>query len=71
MALPNSNQIIMKNLTKLLALFFCINVLNAQTIYEEFDSYKLGENREIKIQLPRNYEEKHRKKLSIVCCIRW
>jgi len=31
--------------------------LNAQTIYEEFDSNKLGERRQIKIQLPRNYEE--------------
>ncbi|MBT8267426.1 MAG: esterase [Bacteroidia bacterium] len=33
------------------------NGVNAQTIYEEFDSYKLGENRQIKIQLPRNYED--------------
>ena len=28
-----------------------------QTIYEEFESYKLGESREIKIQLPRNYDK--------------
>ena len=47
----------MKNLAKLLVLVFCANLLQAQTIYEEFDSYKLGENRQIKIQLPRNYEE--------------
>lgn len=47
----------MKNLIKLLFLFFCVNILSAQTIYEEFDSNKLGEIREIKIQLPRNYEE--------------
>ena len=37
--------------------FLCVNALIAQTIYEEFESYKLGERREIKIQLPRNYEE--------------
>ena len=47
----------MKNIAKILSLFFCISTLNAQTIYEEFDSYKLGEIRQIKIQLPRNYEE--------------
>lgn len=29
----------------------------SQTIYEAFDSYKLNEIRQIKIQLPRNYEE--------------
>jgi len=34
-----------------------LNGVFAQTVYEEFDSYKLGENREIKIQLPRNYDE--------------
>lgn len=47
----------MKNTAKFLLIFFCISTLSAQTIYEEFDSYKLGENRQIKIQLPRNYEE--------------
>jgi len=47
----------MKPLTKLLLLFFCVSTLNAQTIYEEFDSNKLGERRQIKIQLPRNYED--------------
>lgn len=47
----------MKNTAKLLLLFFSIGSMNAQTIYEEFDSYKLGENRQIKIQLPRNYEQ--------------
>lgn len=29
----------------------------SQTIYEQFDSHKLGEVRELKIQLPRNYSE--------------
>lgn len=47
----------MKN--KLLTLFLvaCFSVSYAQTIYEEIDSYKLGENRELKIQLPRNYND--------------
>jgi predicted alpha/beta superfamily hydrolase len=51
----------MKRLTKLVLLFISIGTLNAQTIYEEFDSFKLGEKRQIKIQLPRNYEENSEK----------
>ena len=47
----------MKNYIYTFILAFCINTLTAQTIYEEFESYKLGETREIKIQLPRNYDE--------------
>lgn len=47
----------MKNCICTFILVFCINTLTAQTIYEEFESYKLGETREIKIQLPRNYDE--------------
>lgn len=39
----------------LVALIMCFNTLFAQVIYEEFDSYKLGEKRGIKIQLPHNY----------------
>ena len=38
-------------------LVFCTSTLIGQTIYEEFESYKLGETRQIKIQLPRNYDE--------------
>lgn len=38
----------------LLVLLIALQV-NAQVIYEPFQSIKLGENREIKIQLPRNY----------------
>ena len=47
----------MKKIIYIFILIFCINTLIAQTIYEEFESYKLDETREIKIQLPRNYEE--------------
>ena len=47
----------MKTSIYIFILAFCANTLFAQTIYEEFESYKLGETREIKIQLPRNYDE--------------
>ncbi len=46
----------MKKLIYALILLFCVNLLNAQVIYEEFQSNKLGETREIKIQLPRGYD---------------
>lgn len=48
---------------------FCI-LLNftsfSQTVYEQFDSDKLGESRKLKIQLPRNYETNTDKKYPIV-----
>lgn len=46
----------MKKIIYTLILVMCINLLDAQVIYEEFESYKLGETREIKIQLPRGYD---------------
>ncbi|WP_178990890.1 alpha/beta hydrolase [Winogradskyella schleiferi] len=51
----------------LLSFFFVIN-LQAQAIYKTIDSEKLGEKRELKIQLPRNYnpEEKRTYPLIIV-----
>ncbi|MUU78517.1 esterase [Winogradskyella sp. HL2-2] len=51
----------------LLVLFFATN-LNAQAIYKTLNSYKLGADRELKIQLPRNYnpEEKRNYPLIIV-----
>lgn len=46
----------MKHFT-LFALVFLFSIpLTAQVIYEPFESSKLGESREIKIQLPRNYD---------------
>ncbi len=47
----------MKKIIYPFILVLCVNTLIAQTIYEEFESRKLGETREIKIQLPRNYDE--------------
>ncbi len=47
----------MKFKLTLITFLIAFNFNFGQTIYEEFDSYKLGENRQIKIQLPRNYEE--------------
>ena len=44
----------MKRLT--LFILFCTVILSAQTQYELLDTQSLGE-RELKIQLPRNYEE--------------
>lgn len=38
----------------------------SQTIYEEFNSKKLGESRRLKIQLPRNYDTNTDKKYPIV-----
>lgn len=41
----------------LLVVLTAPSVIAAQTTYETFKSTKLGETREIKIQLPRNYEQ--------------
>ncbi|RAJ12144.1 alpha/beta hydrolase [Olleya aquimaris] len=42
------------------SLFFMQNI-SAQTIYKELNSEKLGETRQIKIQLPRNYDTSDKK----------
>jgi len=46
----------MKHLLFLIALCFSALIVNAQTTYKEFNSEKLGESRQVKIQLPRNYD---------------
>ena len=51
----------MKYIPYILIAFLCINLTNAQTIYEDFQSGKLGESRQLKIQLPRNYAENEEK----------
>lgn len=38
-------------------LLLCFNLTLAQTVYESMESESLGTTRELKIQLPRNYEE--------------
>ncbi|WP_323787222.1 alpha/beta hydrolase [Psychroserpens sp.] len=46
----------MKHFTLVALLLFFTYSLNAQVIYEPFESSKLGGSRDIKIQLPRNYD---------------
>ncbi len=47
----------MKNLLYFTLFFLSTQFVNAQTQYEEFPSVKLEQKRQIKIQLPRNYEK--------------
>jgi predicted alpha/beta superfamily hydrolase len=47
----------MKNIISTLLVVCSFTFTIGQTIYEEFDSNKLGEKRQIKIQLPRGYED--------------
>ncbi len=46
--------------------FFMVSNLSSQVLYEEFNSTKLGETRQLKIQLPRNYETNTNKVYPIV-----
>ncbi|MFD2551314.1 alpha/beta hydrolase [Bizionia sediminis] len=46
----------MKKLSLLLVCFFSMFMLHSQVIYQPLESVKLGETREIKIQLPRGYD---------------
>lgn len=51
-----TNSIIMlKHITLFTLVFLFSMALSAQVTYESFESSKLGESRDIKIQLPRNY----------------
>jgi hypothetical protein len=56
----------MKKIICLLVLFICFQLTNAQVIYEPFNSAKLGETREVKIQLPRGYDDHPDKKYPII-----
>ena len=51
------NPFKMKSTFYLVVFLFISHFSLAQVQYETIDSYKLGEAREIKIQLPRGYEE--------------
>ena len=48
---------------KNLLLLLFLNISFSQTIYESFESDFLSDSRELKIQLPRNYDENLSKKL--------
>jgi predicted alpha/beta superfamily hydrolase len=54
-----------KSLTILLLCFVALG-LNAQAIYETIDSYKLDGERELKIQLPRNYDPESKRSYPLV-----
>ncbi|MCF8274889.1 MAG: esterase [Flavobacteriaceae bacterium] len=51
----------MKSVFCFLLFAFSFNIFEAQVIYESFQSNKLGESREIKIQLPRGYNSDAKK----------
>jgi predicted alpha/beta superfamily hydrolase len=51
----------MKSVFFFLLLVFSCHILSAQVIYEAFESNKLGESRELKIQLPRGYDKNDKK----------
>lgn len=56
----------MKKHIYLLVFIACIQFIEAQVVYEPFNSTKLGETREIKIQLPRGYDANPDKKYPII-----
>ena len=47
-------------------LFLAVQLSFSQTIYETIKSSKLGEERELKIQLPRNYDKNTKKKYPVI-----
>ncbi|MBC2843556.1 alpha/beta hydrolase [Winogradskyella flava] len=49
-------------------IIFCLVVFNiqAQAIYKSIDSYKLGQERELKVQLPRNYDPESKRTYPLV-----
>ncbi|WP_378186225.1 alpha/beta hydrolase [Aquimarina sp. W85] len=51
----------MKKILLLLLLPFLVTTAHSQVIYETFRSIKLDQNRDIKIQLPRNYDKNEKK----------
>lgn len=55
----------MQKITLLLIFLISISI-NAQVIYQPFESLKLGETREIKIQLPRNYNPEDKSEYPLI-----
>ena len=56
----------MKKLYFFIILFFAVQLNFAQTIYKTINSSRLGKERELKIQLPRNYEKNSKKKYPVI-----
>ena len=56
----------MKILYPLFTLLFFVTSLQSQAIYETIDSYKLDGERELKIQLPRNYDSESKRSYPLV-----
>lgn len=56
----------MKKLFSLLLLCFVVLNINSQAIYKKIDSYKLEGQRELKIQLPRNYDPESKRTYPLV-----
>ncbi|RKS55228.1 hypothetical protein BC962_0187 [Gillisia mitskevichiae] len=50
----------------LICLLIAPNLFTAQTVYKSLTSLKLGEERELKIQLPRNYEKNKEKSYPVL-----
>jgi len=50
----------------LICLFIAPNLFTAQTVYKSLTSLKLGQERELKIQLPRNYEKNKEKSYPVL-----
>lgn len=56
----------MKKLYIIPILFLATQLIYSQTIYKTINSSKLGKERELKIQLPRNYEQNAEKKYPLI-----
>jgi len=52
-----------------LSALLCFNLTLAQTVYDSMESQSLGTTRELKIQLPRNYEENSEKYYPLVVAL--
>ena len=50
----------------IISTLLCFNLTFAQTVYESIDSEALGTSRELKIQLPRNYEDNPEKSYPLI-----
>jgi predicted alpha/beta superfamily hydrolase len=56
----------MKKLYSFTILFLLIQLSFGQTVYKTLNSSKLGKERELKIQLPRNYDKNSKKKYPVI-----